>query len=433
MELKRKIISELEQWRANNHKVALLVKGARQVGKTTTIRHFGQRNYASFVEINFEQSPQAKKAFEGNLDAATIIQNLSLMGYGPFIPQQTLVFFDEIQSCPQARTAIKFLVEDGRFDYIESGSLLGINYKEVSSYPVGFEQQVEMYPLDFEEFLWAGNVGEEVISRCKDAYTSMNALPDLMHDNLMQWFRRFLIVGGMPRVVCTYLENPDFAATLREQRLILANYRDDIAKYAYTKKARAKQFFDSVPSQLSQPNKRFIYEQLNTNARSRDYEDAAQWLSDAGICLFCYNTNKIELPFAFTEKRNIYKVYMLDTGLLCASWKEPIQLQVMQGDLQINEGALVENFVASELVKHGHTLHYYDRKSRQELDFVIENQNKISPIEVKSGNDYLIHVSLNKILQEHTDRICRPVVLCKSNIARQDGISYIPIYLAGEL
>ena len=427
--LKRKIITQLKAWKKNHIHEALLIKGARQVGKTTTIREFARQNYAHLVEINFEQDPQAKEAFAGSRDARTIISRLSLMGYGPFVEGKTLVFLDEIQSCPNARTAIKFLVEDGRFDYIESGSLLGINYADVSSYPVGYESQLQMFPLDFEEWLWANNVDENTINEIHKAYKDRRPIDMFMHEQLMKHYRAFLVVGGMPKVVTTYLNNTDFAETLRQQRIILDSYRLDIAKYANTEKARAKRFFDAIPAELSKPHKRFILNNLEKTGNMQKYADAAQWLEDAGIAHFCYNTHALNLPFEQYENHNLFKVYLLDTGLLCAMWGDSIQWQVINGDIAINEGALTENFVATELVKHDHSLHYYDHKSRNELDFLVRGEKHVIVIEVKSGNTYRQHAALDNALNEQPEYIEKAIVLNKEIYERTDIVDYLPLYL----
>ena len=281
--LKRKIIKELEDWKVNSSGKALLIKGARQVGKTTIVRQFAKAHYKCFIEINFEQMPLARQAFEGNLDARTVLINLSAMGFGPLIPGQTLIFFDEIQSCPNARTAIKFLVEDGQYDYIESGSLLGINYKDVSSYPVGFERELEMFPLDFEEFLWACNISEDVISLLNDCYNSLRVVPDFLHQQIMQRYRQYLVVGGMPEVVATFLNNEDFGKTIANQKDILNGYRNDISMYAGNEKLLVKSVFDDIPAQLSKQDKRFILSSIEKNASRRKYGAPTKWLVDAGI------------------------------------------------------------------------------------------------------------------------------------------------------
>ena len=427
---KRKIIRFLSDWSKKPHKEALLIKGARQVGKTTVVREFGKKNYRSFVEINFELDPNAKIAFDGKRDTKTIIGNLSLMGYGPFIEGKTLVFFDEIQSCPNARTAIKFLVEEGVYDYIESGSLLGINYKDVSSYPVGFERQIEMFPMDFEEFLWARGVGEMAIESLREAFLNQSSVTKFVHEQMMKYYREYLIVGGMPEVVSTYNHNADFAATVLQQRKIIQSYRDDIAKYAAEQKTKAKRFFDAIPSELSKQKKRFILKNMEQTASMQKYEDAASWLDDAGVAYFCYNLHSLALPFEQEENRSLFKVYMLDTGLLCALWGDDIQLKVMNGEIDINEGALTENFVAAELRKHGHKLHYYDRKSRQELDFLLAEDNKVTIVEVKSGDTYKRHGSVDTALQEQPEKIGKVMVMNKFDYEKTENILYVPLYMA---
>ena len=429
--LRRKILRRLAEWKDNTKKVSLLIKGARQVGKTTSVREFGKANYDSFIEINFEQSPLVRHAFDGNLDARTIILNLSAMGYGPFTPGKTLVFFDEIQSCPNARTAIKFLVEDRRFDYIESGSLLGINYRDVSSYPVGFEEQLEMFPLDFEEFLWARGIAQDVIEEARGAYVNTNPVPGYLHQQLMKLYREYIITGGMPGAVNAFLENDDFSQTLRVQRILLNSYRDDIAKYADKGKDKAKAVFDAIPEQLNKKNKRFILAALERGASSRKYEQATMWLAEAGIAYHCFNAAALELPLSFSEKRNLFKLYMLDTGLLCAMAMDGIQSAVLSGDIRINEGAVAENTVAAELVKRGIPLYYHDKKTRLELDFLFKDEGRLSVIEVKSGNDYRRHAALDNAYADNPGRLSRRIVLCKGNVETAgNGIIYLPLYMA---
>lgn len=428
--IKRKIVNDLLNWKSKHAQEALLIKGARQVGKTTIVREFAAKHYKHFVEINFEQDPIAKEAFVGSRDARTIISRLSAMGYGPFVEKETLVFFDEIQSCPNARTAIKFLVQDDSYDFIESGSLLGINYADVSSYPVGFESQIEMFPLDFEEWLWANGVGENVIIDLKQSYATGQAIDAFTHEQVMKHYRNFLVVGGMPKVVATYLENPDFNEVIRQQRLLIDSYRLDIAKYAGAQKARAKRFFDAIPSQLSKAHKRYILSELEKSGNMQKYGDAAQWLSDAGVASFCYNTHSFELPFEQYENLNLFKVYLLDTGLLCAMWSSNIQWEVMQGELDINEGALTENFVANELVKHGHRLHYYDHKSRNELDFLIADNKELTVLEVKSGSSYKSHKALDNALEQNAERISRSIVLSRFALENDQQVEYMPLYMA---
>lgn len=427
--LRRKIYNELDKWKAQKNNKALLIKGARQVGKTTAVRTFGKENYKHFIEINFEKESVARQAFSGNKNADTIILNLSAMGYGPFVKGETLIFLDEIQSCPDARTAIKFLVEDGKYDYIESGSLLGINYRDVSSYPVGFEHQVEMFPLDFEEFLWACSISEEVIGVLRNSYMTKTPVAGFLHERIMERFRQYMVVGGMPEVVVTFLADKDLSRTIQVQRDIINSYRDDISKYAGKDKQTAKLVFDAIPMQLCKEDKKFVLSDIEKGASQRKYGDATQWLADAGVAYFSYNTKTFELPFAFHEKHNLYKLFMLDTGLLCNLSMPKMQFKVLNGEINVNEGALAENFVAAELKSKGFALNYYDRKSKQELDFVFHENNGISIIEVKSGNDYMRHASLNAAIKLFQDRIERSIVLNKFNVQEKDGIIYYPLYM----
>lgn len=428
--LKRKIINKLEAWKKTIANKALLIKGARQVGKTTVVRQFAKANYKNFVEINFEQMPVAKQAFEGNLDARTILLNLSAMGFGPLEPGKTLIFFDEIQSCPKARTAIKFLVEDGQYDYIESGSLLGINYKDVSSYPVGFEHELDMYPLDFEEFLWACNISDDVVSMLKDCYTNLRPVPDFLHQQIAERYRQYLVVGGMPEVVATYISNEDFGKTITNQKDILAGYRNDISKYAGNDKMLVKSVFDAIPGQLSKQDKRFILASIEKNASRRKYGAPTQWLVDAGMAYYSFNIGSFELPFPSHENMRLYKLFFVDSGLMCAMVLNGIQAKVLTGDVFVNEGALAENYVAGELAKHGVSLNYYDRKSKHELDFVFPEDDKITILEVKSGKDYKKHASLDMAQSLFSEKINRRIVMSNNNLEVEDGVLYLPFYMS---
>lgn len=372
----------------------------------------------------------AKQAFEGNLDTRTILINLSAMGFGPLEPGKTLIFFDEIQSCPKARTAIKFLVEDGQFDYIESGSLLGINYKDVSSYPVGFEHEIDMYPLDFEEFLWACNISEDVVDMLRDCYENHRTVPDFLHQQIMDRYRQYLIVGGMPEVVATYLDNEDFNKTITNQKDILTGYRNDISKYAGKDKLLVKSVFDAIPGQLSKQDKRFVLAAIEKNASRRKYGAPTQWLVDAGMAYYSFNVGSFELPFPSHENLRLYKIFFVDSGLMCAMMLDNIQGKVLTGDIFVNEGALAENYVAGELTKHGISLNYYDRKSKHELDFVFPEGNKISVIEVKSGKDYMKHTSLDVAQSLFSDRINRRIVMSGNNLKSENGVLYLPFYMS---
>lgn len=427
--LRRKVLAQIAEWHQDGCKKALLLTGARQVGKTTVVREFAKQ-YKYFVEINFVKRPIAQHAFDGDLDTKTIITNLSAMGFGPFVAGKTLIFFDEIQECPNARTAIKFLVEDHTYDYIESGSLLGINYKPVPSYPVGYEEEIAMFPLDFEEFLWANGVSEEVFDLLRKSYHDETAVADFIHQQMNRYYRQFLAVGGMPEAVQAFVNNPDFRVVEKVHRSILTTYRADITQYAGKDQVLVKRVFDAIPSELAKEDKRFILADLEKGASRRKYEDPTQWLIDAGIAYYSFNTSAFELPFEATENRKLYKLYMVDTGLLGNILLKGIQFQVLSGDISINEGALTENYVACALSANGYSLHYYDKNSKQELDFIIEEQNKITIIEVKSGESYQKHSSLDAAIKLHANKINRSIVLSRYNVSKKDGVLYLPLYMA---
>ena len=427
--LKRKMLEKLFFWKKNKSKSALLLSGARQVGKTFIVREFA-KSYKRFVEINFEKDPFFKSAFKtGSLSADTIIRNITaLSNVGNLIQGDTLIFFDEIQSCPEARTAIKFLVEDGRYDYIQSGSLLGINYKEVSSYPVGFEEKIEMFPLDFEEFLWARNVSEDLINQLRNCFEKTLAVDLFVHTQMMKYFREYLAIGGMPAVVSMFMNDTDLTKTLTEQKKIVISYQDDIAKYA-KRPALVRGMFDAIPEQLSDRSKRFIYSKIDQYGNERKYGDIVDWLFDAGIAYPCYNISALECPLAFKEKHNMFKLYLLDTGVLSFLSKRKIQHELFFGDIGINEGSIMENAIAGMLVKNGIKLNYYDRKSRMEIDFVYEDGNKISLIEVKSGKDYKRHASLDNASLLFGKYINKKIVLYSGNTFIDNAETiYMPFY-----
>ena len=428
--LQRKIIDRLEKWYQSGHYKAPLVFGARQVGKTTAIREFAKAHYGHLIEVNFVKHPMAAKAFDGDLTTHTIITNLSAMGFGPFVEGKTLVFFDEIQECPNARTAIKFLVEEHLFDYIESGSLLGINYKPVPSYPVGYEERYDVYPLDFEEFLWAKGVSDDVIEILKKSYRQLSPVPEFIHQQINRYYREYLVVGGMPEAVQTFVTKTDFNEVVKVQRSIMTTYRADITSYAGKMAPLVKRVFDAMPSALGKQDKRFILSDIEKGASLRKYEDPTQWLIDAGIAYYSFNTNAFELPFEATENRRLYKLYMVDTGLLCSQLLKKMQFSVMNGEIDINEGALTENFVACALAANDVALHYYDKKSKLELDFVIPDENGITIIEVKSGAEYKRHASLNNAIASNAMKIDRSIVLSANNVEVDNGISYLPLYMA---
>lgn len=428
--LRRKIDQELIKWhRRTSFKPALLLLGARQVGKTTSVRTFGRQYYESVIEMNFEEQPSLKRIFAGDLNIESIVEKISVAGLGRLVASKTLLFLDEIQSCPSARTALKFIVEDGRFDVIASGSLLGLHYREVSSYPVGFEHKVEMHSLDFEEFLWANGITDATIEALRQSYEQRKPVAEYIHQRMMEMFKRYMIVGGMPRVVSSYVHDKDIGEVLLLQRSITESYRDDISKYAGKRKGEAKRVFDAIPMQLTQRNKKFKVSQVEEGGRLRTYEDALEWLHDAGIASFCHNVANVELPFALNARASFFKFFMRDTGLLSSMSMGNAQSAILNGDLSINEGAIVENCIADLLVKRGYPLFYWDIKGRLEVDFLIQKENTIVPIEVKSGRDYRRHASLDRLMATSSRHEKRALVLSPYNVEVAEQIDYLPLYM----
>lgn len=394
------------------------------------VRAFGKQEYDCFVEINFLEDSDAHKIFSGALDADTLIMNLTAYTRKEMEPGKTLVFLDEIQECPEARTAIKFLVEDGRFDYIESGSLQGVKYKEVRSYPVGFEEIYRMYPMDLEEYLWANGVQQTTIDYLKECYEKTLPVTEATHQTLCKLFLTYIVVGGMPDVVQTYVSTHDIAKVIRVQRDILELYRLDIAKYAEgNDKIKIKAIFDSIPSQLDNKNRRFKLSVIDPNGRQLRYADSFNWLSDAGVALPCYNVAEPQPPLKLNEKHNLFKLYMGDTGLLCAACMENVQFALLNGELEINMGSILENLVAQQLEANGFSLNYYDGIKTGELDFVIQNGMRVDLIEVKSGNDYHAHPALTKVMKVDAWKFGSCTVLCKGNLETGGNIRYLPWYM----
>lgn len=428
--LKRKAYQDLLNWKNNTRGKALCIIGARQIGKTTLIREFGKNEYKHFAEINFVTDKRAADIFHGKLTAEEIITNLTAYLQVPLEEGETLILFDEIQECPEVRSAVKFLVEDGRFDYIESGSLLGVRYKDVRSYSVGFEQMLPMYPLDFEEYLWANGVQEQTISYLRNCYEQKKTVSETVHQTLCKLFYNYLVVGGMPETVQIYIDTHDIAKVVQNQRSILDLYRLDIAKYATdSDKIKIKAIFDSIPAQLNEKNRRFKVNSVDPNARILRYEDCFNWLADAGVALPCYNVTEPQPPLQLNEKRNLFKLYMNDVGLLCAACMENIQFDLLMGNMDVNMGSILENVFAQNLKSNGFELRYFDSKKVGELDFVLQKGVSAEVVEIKSGSDYKKHLAMDHAVKTENWKFGNCIVFSKSNVEEENGILYLPWYM----
>lgn len=428
--LARNFYNNLLKWKDNKNKKAMLVTGARQIGKTSLIRRFGKERYECFVELNFIELPKAKEIFKAGRDVESVIMGITALLGTSLIPGKTLIFFDEIQECPDARTAIKFLVEDGRFDYIESGSLLGVNSGETYSYPVGFEEIHRMFPMDLEEFALANGIPEDVLDHVRSSFEERKPVSSGVHEAMCRLFRLYVLTGGMPAVVQEFVSSHDIQKVVSQQRDILSLYRLDIAKYAGRDKTKVQDIFDSIPSQLDDKNRRFMLASINKAARYARYEDSFVWLRDAGVALPCYNVSAPSIPLRLNEQRTLFKLFMADTGLLCAAGMDGIQFSILNGDLSINMGSILENVFAQTFVANGFKLWYFNKQKYGELDFVLQPGRKCLPVEIKSGKDYRRHTALDNILSVGEWKFEEAIVFCMDNVSTDGKVTYLPWYMA---
>ena len=427
--IKRKIENRIEDFFRTEERKALLVTGARQVGKTYSIRQAGKRNFDSFVEINFIENAAAREIFQGAMDSRSLLLRLSAVANQPLIPGKTLVFLDEVQECPDIVTAVKFLVEEGSYRYILSGSLLGVDLKNIRSVPVGYMDVMEMYPLDIEEFAWANQVSEAVIDALRDAFDHDKSVDALIHEKMMELFRLYLIVGGMPAAVSRYLATNNLQEVAREQQSIIQLYKKDIAKYDPDNKLYLEDIFDLIPSELNCKNKRFILKDLNENFKFSRYANSFLWLKDAGVALPAFCADEPEVPLLLSKSTNLFKLFLADVGLLAAMYMNGIQLKILSGEMDINFGSIYENIAAQELKAHGYDLYYFNSKKQGEVDFLIEYDGKVLPLEIKSGKTYARHNALNNLLKNPKYDIPRALVFNNGNVQVRDKVHYLPVYM----
>ena len=354
---------------------------------------------------------------------------LSTITNVPMIKGDTLIFFDEVQECPDIVTAIKFLVDEGSYRYILSGSLLGVELKDIRSVPVGYMGVKEMFPLDFEEFITCVGINDNVIATVKEAWTKRRPVDDFIHNKMMELFRLYLIVGGMPAAVSKYLESNNLQEVLAVQQEIIQLYKKDIAKYDPDNKLYIEEIFNLIPPELNAKNKRFILKRLNENAKYARYENSFLWLKNAGVAIPVYNVEEPKVPLLLARSRNLLKLFLNDIGLLAAQYADGIQVRIIKGDKDINFGSIYENALAQELVAHGFEPYFYNSKKRGEIDFVIENDGKVLPIEVKSGKGYVYHRALSNIMDCEEYDLHEALVLNNDNLTVEGRITYLPVYM----
>ena len=434
--LQRKIERTLIKWKNTPNHKPLIIKGCRQCGKTFSVNAFAKEYYTHVVYLNFFEHPDYKLAFEGSKQIDSIVMNLTaLLPNSRFVSGQTCIILDEIQECSAARTALKFFKIDGRYDVIATGSLLGVcGYKgdetDYNSIPVGYEQHIEMFPLDFEEFLWANGINQEIIELLTKSLQERTPIPPAIHQRMRQLILEYTIVGGMPEVVNRFIATHNMSDVLEEQHSIITGYKEDMVKYAANEdKVRLRAVFDSIPRQLSKENKKFQFSVIRKGARAKEYITGIQWLEDAGIIIRCRNLSITELPLEGNAIEDSFKVYMRDTGLFVSMLEEGTQFDILQGRLYGYKGAIFENLIADIFTKMGRKLYYYRKDSGLEIDFVIRYHSECVLVEVKASTG---NTKSTKTILQHPDKyhVYQAIKLGDYNIGEKDGILTLPIYMA---
>ncbi len=430
--LKRKVDEFLIKWKNNKDRLPLIIKGARQIGKTDAVENFAKNNYQNIIEINFVFDTPYKHIFDNGYDVDTIIKNISLINPAyKFVPGETLIFFDEIQNCINAATSLKSFNIDKRYDVICSGSLMGINYKEIESNSVGNKQDYEMYSLDFEEFLWAKGYDEKQI---EELYTYMKKgepLPELMYNVMMENFHEYMVIGGMPAIVKKFIENKNYSGILEMQKQILLDYKEDITKYASgLDQARILNVYNKIPVFLGHENKKFQISKVAQDARNRSYIGVVDWLNNAGIINVCYSLQTLSLPIKGNYNPNNYRLYFRDTGLLIGSLDEEAQRDLRDNkNFNTYKGALYENIIGDMLVKQGYELFFYrNEKSTIEMDFFVRDKDSLIPVEVKANDNST--PSLNNLIKSDSYKdIKYGIKLCNKNIGFNGYFFTFPYFL----
>lgn len=428
--MERNITKQIEKWHNSADKKALLIDGARQVGKTYIIREFGKAHYESFIEINFFEDATARKMFSQATSSKEIFTFMSILYGDKMIPGKTLIFLDEVQECLNIVTAIKFLVEDGKFRYILSGSLLGVEMKNVKSIPVGYMDMLQMYPMNFEEFCIANGIGSNALNYLQECFATRTPVSEAIHDKFMSLFRLYLVVGGMPEAVKKYIETNNLSKVLEVQRFLQENYKEDMAKYDPNQKMLLNTIYELIPSELNAQNKRFKFKSISDKSRASTAENAFQWLTKAGIAIPVYCAEEPKYPLILSKSRNLLKLFMGDIGLLASMYMNKLQVKILSGEKDINYGSIYENAVAQELASHNLTPYYFNSHKLGELDLMVEIDGEVVPIEVKSGKNYTTHSALNNVLKVEEYNIKTAYVFSNYNISVDNNKVYMPIYMS---
>lgn len=437
---RRKIEESLLRWKETPDHKPLVIKGCRQCGKTSSVKAFAQQHYENVVYMDFHEQKELRMLFEGSLkvDYLTVVITAAIPD-AMFVPGKTCLILDEIQDCPQARAALKFFKLDGRYDVICTSSLLGVNgYKseeqqkaeETTSVPVGFETIIDMYPMDFEEWLWANKIQQPVFELLRQYMNDETPVPEAIHQRMRQLMLEYVIVGGMPEAVSTYLSTHDVNQTVAVQKAIVDEYKADMVKYARSEdKPRIRECFESIPRQLSRDNKKFTYSIVRKGGRSKEYVGSLQWIEDAGIVRRCHNLSITKLPLSGNAMLDCFKIYMADTGLFVSMLDEGTQLDILQGRLGSFKGAIYENVMADILGKMGRKLYYFQKPDSIEIDFVVRYKGECTPIECKArtGNAKSMQTLLKHPEKYH---VYHALKLGDYNVGRNGPLLTLPFYMA---
>ena len=427
--LKRKIEKKIYDWIRNDER-ALLLYGVRQAGKTYIIRHCLESEGCSYVEFNLIREPDIVAILKNATDVDDLVLKLSLYSDKKITPGETILFFDEIQKYKEIVTKIKFLVEDKRYRYILSGSLLGVEIVNLKSAPVGYLKSLQMYPLDFEEFLQLFEISSAVFEALKKAYRKKEAVDEIIHKKMLQLFHLYLIIGGMPAAVEKYRQTENIDAVMDEHEAILQQYKLDFTQYeTENKKLLLTSIYELIPAELNEQNKHFKIADIEKNLRFEKMNDSFTWLWKAGVALPVFNVTEPKIPLLLNQKSTLFKLFLSDVGMLTTLYGKALKLKIVNQEKDINKGAVYENIAAQELTAHGYNCYYYNNKKFGELDFVIEHDGEVLPIEVKSGKDYKKHSALAQVMQNENYHLNEAVVFSNSNVERNGKITYLPIYM----